>query len=158
MDTMTTNDALLASEVGVATSLIRQLIDVQPNVQFYALFLVAYLGEVAQVSLGPILSSFLRVLYRLSIKPLINFVSSALPAEVDRPKSIWKEGAAVPKVESFVESDASNIVKTAKEDMKSLKGNKRDIDYLKAFGYSKHRYVSQSFIRRNHLTVETEEL
>lgn len=155
MNTMDTNDALLASEVGVAASLIRQFIDVQPNVQFYALFLVAYLGEVAQVSLGPILSSFLRVLYRLSIKPLINFVSSALPAEVDRPKSIWKEEA---KVESFVESEASNIVKTAKEDMKSLKGNKRDIDYLKAFGYSKHRYVSQSFIRRNHLTAEIEEL
>lgn len=47
--------------------------------------------------------------------------------------------------------------KTFKEDLKSLKGSKSDIEKLKSYGYNRYRFVSKHFLKRNHLLAENEE-
>ena len=50
---------------------------------------------------------------------------------------------------SFYTTDVSKTVQDYRDDLKSLKGSKSDIDKLKKFGYNKHRFVSKSFVKRS---------
>jgi hypothetical protein len=51
--------------------------------------------------------------------------------------------------------DMSSSYKSYQEDMKSLKGSQNDIEKLKLYGYNKYRFVSDDFLVRNSLKIQS---
>jgi len=126
-----------------------------------------YAYEFSQFLLGPILSRVVNLigssvwhpvaksgrLFSSSRKSHYKSVSSKSSKNIEEKES--SEG----KNDDFRQAMRPKIptIQTSQDDRKAIKGDKRDIDKLRLFGYNKHRFVSKHFLVRNKL-ISAEEL
>lgn len=146
--------------------LLTQLHSTNSPLQYSMLCFVLYMIEFSRIALGPILFKVVAILFKLLLSPLENAWNS-LPSidvgdkkpEEGRGREGLKFSATSEMSATLIEDDSNAAVdlnavnyKAAKEDRRSAKGDKRDIERLRKMGYNKYRFVSQGFIRRNKLT------
>lgn len=127
-----------------------------PSFTFYVSAILLHTAYFLQAMFGPILSLVLRVLYRLSIQPLATYVYNSvahiLPSDNSSSRSA-RGDQRPPADDSYIGRQSQSTVKTAKEDQRALKGDRRDIERLRRYGYQKYRYLSPGFLQRNGLSV-----
>lgn len=134
------------------------VINTDASFTFYASAILLHTAYFVQAMLGPILSLVLRVLYRLTVQPLATYVynnaARILPSDTASSRSSRGVVRATAD-DSYTGRQAQSTVKTAKEDQRALKGDRRDIERLRRYGYQKYRYLSPGFLQRNGLAMPT---
>jgi predicted phage tail protein len=132
------------------------VIGTDPSFTFYVSAILLHTAYFMQAMLGPILSLVLRVLYRLVVQPVAsnvyNSVARILPSDTASSRSPRADQRSSVE-DSYTGRQAQSTVKTAKEDQRALKGDRRDIERLRRYGYQKYRYLSPGFLQRNGLSM-----
>jgi hypothetical protein len=126
-----------------------------PTQKFYSAFTALFVIELSQVFFGPILTSLMKILQKTLLIPFSSYVSRYIPKW---NVSFHGKGSRRKTTTLSVEDEEPIIpvVKTEQEDRKSKRGDKRDVEKVQKFGYSKYRFVSKEFLQRNHLLKEEE--
>lgn len=103
---------------------------------------------------GPILYSILKVSWQL--------VFSHASTSPDNPASDHEGEAAVSQTTedntAISVTAAAVSYSSSADDRKSSRGCEDDVYMLKTHGYRKYRFVSRSFLKRNQLSYEEEDL
>lgn len=143
----------------------QSLITSEPSFSFYTAALFLHLIYFSKELFGPVLSSIVRLLFRILVRPLISFLQRFVAQILPSEELFAKQRAARNNLEhlnndldSFAASEGKGLVKSVKEDKKSLKGDRRDIDRLMNHGYQKHRFVSKEFLQRNNLVSDNDDM
>jgi hypothetical protein len=167
------NTALSSSYAGGLhpTSILQMMQVTSSAFTFSFLFLALYSIELTHTLLGPVVWKMLSIFYKLTIAPIGRYISSATaPFQTYNQannNTRLKRGQKIAQpivVDITIEDDNgsggiqsvpidTNAVnfKEGKEDKKASKGDIRDVNRLKKWGYNKHRFVSDAFLRRNNL-------
>jgi methyl-accepting chemotaxis protein len=96
-----------------------------------------------------------------SFDDFLNFVEEEASVIKQGNTTAENQSASISNVTGDVSRISDSVTtsrrtyKSFKEDLKSLKGTKQDIEKLKLFGYHKYRYVSKEFLARNKLKKES---
>lgn len=123
-----------------------------------------YLGEFLQQHLGPLLSRVLKIAVG-SFLP--NFLQPSHESLADIKSSDVSSAIEAVKEEiEMVEKEVEAVFQATKlqsheDDRKASRGTENDLYMLKTHGYIKHRFVSDTFLKRNNLkratVVDTDE-
>lgn len=139
----------LSNDLFSLDSMIKQVLTTPNQSQYILCMMLVFFIQFIKLFFGPVLTSIINIFYKTTSKLLqpyvknMNFTLPSLPTRSVLPIDLDLEN----------EGEESHSVKSFVDDQKATKGNKLDVERLKQRGYQKYRYVSSSFIDRNHLLV-----